>query len=115
MSKAKKELSLEFLASGLSVEKSSELAGVSRACIYKWLALEDFKNDLKERQKEYFSRLSKRLTGITLKALEVLEKSLDSKNESIRLRACGIALSSLRSVMELSDFEERISALENER
>jgi len=112
MSKTKRALALEALSSGLSVETSSEMAGVSRACIYNWMAREDFKKDLQERQREYFSRLSKRMTAITLKALEVLEKSLDSRNENIRLRACGVALSSLKSITEMTDFGQRITALE---
>jgi len=112
MSHTKKALAIEALSFGLSVEKSAELSGVSRACVYKWLSQDDFKRDLRERQTEYFSRMSKRMTAITLKALEILEKSLDSRNESIRLRACGIALSSLRSISEITEFESRLSALE---
>lgn len=112
MSNMKKALAIEALSAGLSVETSSEMAGVSRACVYKWLSQDDFKKDLQERQTEYFSRMSKRMTALTLKALETLEKSLDSRSESLRLRACGIVLSSLRSIAEITEFESRLSALE---
>src|SRR4030042_6915529 len=111
MSKTKRAIAIEALSSGLSVEKVSELASVSRACIYNWLSKEDFKKDLREKQGEYFSRLSKRITSITLKALEVLESLLNSRNESIRLRACSTALSSLSTITSLTDFEERLTAL----
>ena len=115
MSKTKKLLALESLSSGLSVEKVSEISGVSRACVYNWLSQDSFKNDLRAKQSEYFSRLSKRMTSLTLRALEVIEKSLDSRNENIRLRASGLILSSLSVITALSDFEQRISALEKER
>ena len=115
MSKTKKALALESLSSGLSVEKVSELAGVSRACIYNWLSQDSFRNDLRAKQSEYFSRLSKRMTALTFRALEVIEKSLDSRNEAIRLRASGLILSSLSIITAITDFEQRISALEKER
>lgn len=115
MSKTKKALALEALSAGLSVEKASELASISRACLYNWLSQDAFKNDLRAKQSEYFSRLSKRLTALTLKALDVIESALDSRNESIRLRASGIALSSISTITALSDFDSRLSALENKK
>jgi transposase-like protein len=115
MSKTKKALALEALSSGLSVEKVSEVSHVTRQTVYNWLSQEDFKTDLKEKQREYFSRLSKRMTSLTLKALDVIEECLRSRNESIRLRACGIALSGLNNVVSMTDFEERLSALEKNK
>lgn len=115
MSKTKKALALESLSSGLSVETTSEMAGVSRACVYNWLSQDSFKNDLRAKQSEYFSRLSKRMTSLTFRALEVIEKSLDSRNEAIRLRSAGMLLSSLSIVTALTEFEARLSALEKER
>jgi len=50
MSKTRKALALEVLSSGLSVEKASEVAHVSRQCIYNWLGQESFKKDLRQRQ-----------------------------------------------------------------
>jgi len=112
MSKTRKALALETLSFGLSVEKASEVSHVSRMTIYNWLKRDDFKNELKEKQCEYFSRLSKRMTAITLKALEVLEKSLDSRNESIRLRASSIAISNINTILSFTEIEKRLSALE---
>lgn len=115
MSKTKKALALEVLSSGLSVEKASEVANVSRQCVYNWMTQESFKKDLRRRQSILFQRLSKKLMNITVKALQVLENCLCSENENIRLRSSGIALSSLKNVMELADFEDRLTALEDER
>ena len=112
MSQTKKALALEVLSSGLSVEKAAEVAHVSRQCVYNWLSQESFKNELRERQSVLFQSLSKRLIGITVKALQVLEDCLSSRNENIRLRASGIALSGLKNFVELSDFEDRLAALE---
>ena len=112
MSQTKKALALEVLSYGQSVEKASEVSQVSRQTVYNWLSQESFKNELRERQSVLFQSLSKRLIGITVKALQVLEDCLNSRNESIRLRASGIALSGLKNVMELSDFEERLTRLE---
>jgi len=112
MSNTKKAIALEVLSSGMSVEKASEVAHVSRACVYKWLKDNGFQNDLNEKQREYFCRLSKRMTAITLKALEVIEKSLESRNENVRLRAAGIAVSNLPHIAEITEFEERLQILE---
>jgi len=112
MSQTKKALALEVLSSGLSIEKASEVAHCSRQCIYNWMTQESFKNELRQRQSSLFQSLSKRLVGITAKALQVLDDCLSSRNENIRLRSSGIALSSLKNVMELADFEERLTVLE---
>ena len=112
MNKTRKALAIEVLSSGLSVEKASEVASVSRQTIYNWLGDDNFKKELRQRQKFLFQTLSKRLMSITEKALQVLEDCLSSRNESIRLRSSGIALSSLKNVMELADFEERLTVLE---
>ena len=115
MSNTKKALAIEALSSGLSVEKASELSGVSRACVYKWLSLSDFQGELKEKQAEYFSRLSKRITALTFKALGVLENSIDSRDERIRLIASEIITARFPVILSLSDFETRLSALENRK
>jgi len=115
MSKTKRALAIEALSSGLSVEKASELSGVSRACVYKWLSLSDFQGDLQTRQAEYFSRLSKRITALTLNALGVLEKSLDSRDERIRLRASEIITARFPVILSLADFDARLTALENKK
>lgn len=115
MSKTKKALAIEVLSSGMSVEKASEVAKVSRQCIYNWLAQDSFKSELRKRQAILFQSLSKRLLNITKKALEVLEDCLSSRNESIRLRASGIALSSLKNVMDIGDIEDRLTELESKR
>jgi len=112
MSKTRKALALEVLSSGLSVERASEVSQVSRQTVYNWLSDDGFKKELRKRQSFIFQTLSKRLVNITTQALQVLEDCLGSRNESIRLRASGIALSSLKNVMELSDFEDRLSELE---
>ena len=112
MSNTQKELALEVLTSGLSVEKASEMANVSRQTIYNWMKQKTFQRALKARQREYFERLSRRMMTITLKALDVIEESLTSRSEANRLRASGLALSSLPQVLSLTEFEERITELE---
>jgi len=115
MIKTRKALALEVLSSGFSVEKASEVSHVSRQTIYNWLSQEGFKNELRKRQSILFQSLSKRLMNITVKALQVLEDCLDSRNESIRLRASGIALSSLKNVIDTADIEDRLTALEENK
>jgi len=112
MSNTKKAIAIEVLSSGMSIEKASEVAHVSRACVYKWLRDDGFRNDLYEKRREYFYRLSKRLTVITWKALEVIETCLSSRNENIRLRSAGIALQNLSHIVEITEFEGRLQALE---
>ena len=112
MSETKKALAVEVLSHGQSVEQASEIANVSRTCIYNWLAQDDFKQELRRRQSVLFQSLSKKLIGIIEKALQVIEDSLSSRTEALRLRAAGIALSNLKNVIELSDFEDRLTALE---
>jgi len=112
MSETKKALAFEALSSGLSIEKAGEVSHVSRQTIYNWLSQDDFKRELKARQREYFSQLSKRMTSLFMKALDVIEKSLDSRSEAMRLRASGLLISSYPHITEMTEFEERLSSLE---
>jgi hypothetical protein len=112
MSETKKALALEALSSGLSIEKAGEVSHVSRQTVYNWLSQDDFKKELKVRQSEYFSQLAKRITILFMKALDVIEKSLDSRSEAMRLRASGLLISSYPHIAEMTEFEERLSALE---
>ena len=113
MNKTRKNIAIEALSHGESIEKVSELTSVTRQTIYNWLSRDDFQRKLRERQSSIFQQLSKRLLSITTQALSVLEESLYSRNERVRLRASQIALSNLKSVVDMTDFEERLTVLEN--
>jgi len=109
----RKDLAIEALGVGLSIIEASEKAGVKRNTIYRWLELEDFKNDVLERQKYTLERVSKRLSALALQGLETLSELMQSENENIRLRASSSVLSRFTEIIEMLRLEERVEKLED--
>ena len=110
----RKSRAVEALGFGLSIADTSEKAGVSRKTIYRWLELEDFKNDVLERQQHTLERVSKRLSGLALQGLETLSELMQSENENVRLRASSSVLSRFTEILELLSLEKRLEVLEHE-
>jgi hypothetical protein len=116
----KKNMALEYLATGHNIEETSIASNVSRVTIYKWLSNDLFKRTLKERQSETLSRLSLKLVSISEKALDILDTAMSKreltsnelKSMSLKLKASNIALSRLSDIAFLSNMSERLSRLE---
>ena len=113
MLQGKKQVAIEALGKGLSVEKASELANVSRTSLYRWLKEPDFQAEIYRIQSEMIGRLSLRLLNICELAIQALEDGLNSRDIKLRLKVAEIALSRLPSLSELGSLNERITKLEN--
>jgi hypothetical protein len=105
-------LAVEFLAYGHPKEWVADQLGIGKATLYRWLKEPAFCDALEQRTREVLSELSRRLSGLTLDNLGQFEGLLCSENESVKVRAWGIALARLTEITELARLEERLQALE---
>jgi hypothetical protein len=110
----RKGKAIEALGVGLSVTDASEKAGVTRKTVYRWLDDDDFKSKVAKRQSDVLERVRGRLSALAIKSLDVLEALMDSRNETIRLRASNSVLSRITEILEVLSLEERIEKIESE-
>ena len=95
-----------------SVSRAAAECKLSRQTLYRWLKEPLFASALKEASSEQVSELSRRLTAITLKAVDRLERLLDSDSEQQRRLAADSVLTHALRLRELVELEERITNLE---
>lgn len=95
-----------------SVARAAAECKLSRQTLYRWIREPEFELALREASSAQVVELSRRLTSLTLKAVEKLEKLLGSPSEhQARLAADSILTHAIR-LRELTELTERIRDLE---
>ena len=84
---AQQEKCAVMLAAGMKVTDVAEAAGISRNTIYRWLTNIPFTCFLNLTRKEIKNQVEGSIIDLQGKALDSLKASLDSQNESVKLRA----------------------------
>lgn len=111
----KRQVALNAIGAGYSIEKASNIANISRVTLYRWLKNEHFQADLSRIQGELIQRISLRLLSITELALQALEDGLNSRDMKTRIKVAEIALSKAPSIAELGALNERLIRLEKNK
>lgn len=97
-----------------NVSRAADACELSRATLYRWLREPEFEHELRQASTAQVAELSRRLTALTLKAVEKLEQLLNSPSEAqARLAADNILTHAIR-LRELIDIDERITNLERQ-
>jgi hypothetical protein len=119
MRQSRRKKAIVMLAHGQSVTEVSDAVGVSRQTIYTWLADEDIQMAIHEEKTRMLTSLTGRLTAVCEKASEHMmhitsgdEDYTLARDVTVRLRADSIALSRLPTLIELADFDKRLTRLE---
>ncbi len=102
---------IELLAQGHSIMECAQEIQVNRRSIHSWLLSPEFMNALETRKREIIESLNVRLIALNEKALDVIEDSLNSRNEIIRLRSASLLLAKYHEAVELSEIEEAIKRI----
>lgn len=111
---AKQAQALAILASGGTVSAAGRAAGVDERTVRRWLTAPSFRQLLVEAESETIRACSRRLGGLTDKALMILEGILDDPQAGPgpRLRAASVILDTALRWREQVSFADRIAALE---
>jgi len=99
---------LPLMVGGMSSSEIAQIQSVSEVQLSKWKKDKNFMAVLDGERKEALSEAKKVLSGLTVKAVDVLKQSLQSNNENIRLKAAIYLLdTSQSSVTSLTtEYEE---------
>jgi len=109
---AKQALALTSLTEGSTVEGAATSAGVSRATLYRWLAIPAFREELHSVQAGAVAGASLRLALMAESATEALEDALAGDSDRGRVAAAKTALELLLRFRESVALEERVKMLE---
>lgn len=96
------------------VTAACKAAGVSRTTAYRWMGQPAFTAALRVADREVLTATSRRLARLGVKAVEVLEETLDDPEApaAVRVRAADAVLTKLLQIRDAVDLDERLTALE---
>lgn len=111
----KKQIAIEALASGNTLDEAGKIAEVARSTISRWSRQPEFLQAVRDRNSEKIQRLSLRILDISMLALDRLEGIIkDSRNERTVMSAITVSLSRMVNIMEFTQFEDRLKRLESQ-
>ncbi|MDI6696841.1 MAG: hypothetical protein QME21_17470 [Anaerolineales bacterium] len=110
----KKMQAIAALLSAPSVEKASEVAGISKRTLWRWLREDAFKAALTQAEGEAIADATRRLVGLQGAALSVIEQVLADRFQPapVRLQAAKLIFDILLRLRSLTALEERLARLE---
>jgi len=103
------------LAAGDTVRAAAKKAGISERTASRRLADPDFRRRLTEARADMVQRALGKLADASTEAADSLRKLLQAKKETVRLSAARTILELGNRLREAVEFEQRLSALEENR
>jgi hypothetical protein len=102
------------LARGRSTTEAAGAAKVTDRTIRRWLDDPDFRAEVHKLRSNLLGQTVGALVDAAIEAVATLRASLTADSEPVRVRAAVAILSSVVTIRETADLEERIAALEAE-
>ncbi len=108
----KQEQAIGALLSEQTIASAANQVGISEVTLRRWLKQPDFLAAYRATRREVVEKAVAQLQQSSWAASTTLLKLLVSSSDSVRLRAAVAILDHAAKGVELIDFEERLSALE---
>lgn len=112
---AKHERAILALLEAPTIEKAADAAGISHATIARWLQRADFQESYALARRRIFEASLARLQTLTGKATEALRRALVCGRPNVEVRAAVAVLASAGEAALLSEFSDRLRALERKQ
>jgi transposase-like protein len=109
---ARQAVAASLLAVGRSVISVADALSVNQSTVRRWLDQPDFRRLVSVHRSTLMGEALGRLAAAATKAVDVLEGSLDSDNESNRLKAAMGILDRLATMREQTELAERLADIE---
>ena len=109
---SKHHLAIVALLSEPTIELAAAKAQISPATMTRWLQRADFQESYAVARRRAFEAALARLQNLTGKATEALRRALTCGRPSTEIRAAGLVLEHARAAALLSEFSDRLRALE---
>jgi len=100
-------------AAGDNISEMSRKAGVTRKTIYKWIELDEFKAEVGKCTQEFLTQGKSMIAALSVKALNTLNKLMDSDNEKTRFDASSKVLDKSHSNATKIEIESSDSDKDN--
>ena len=110
----KQERAVAALLSEATIVGAAEKAGVSEVTLHRWLKQPAFKAAFRAARRETVEKAGALLQQASAAASATLLRLLNANSDSVRLRAATAILDHANKAVELMDFEERLSSLEQQ-
>jgi hypothetical protein len=95
------------------IEDAAKSIGVSEKTLRNWMAREDFADELRALRAKVMEGAVSRMTGMTDKAIDTLERCLTAKKDADAVRAARAVLE-FRARMDTDRMQQRLVELERE-
>jgi len=103
---------IPILIASDTIEEAAQEIGVSRTTLYSWLEKDEFDQAVKVARRKLLDKSLNKLTNVSMKAVNTLEKLLDAESEAVRRAAANDVLNHSLKYRELSEIEERLESVE---
>jgi hypothetical protein len=110
----KQEVAIAALLSEQTLAAAAERAGVSEVTLSRWQKLDSFLSEYRGARRQVVEKAVAQIQQSSWAASTTLLKLLASPSDSVRLRAATEILNQANKGLEMLDFEERLSALEQQ-
>ena len=94
------------------LRSAAKASGIPERTLWRWAGDPRFLAGLHSAEGAIVTDATRRLLQLSTKAIDTLEKVLDTGPPALRLRAAGMVLDQLLTLRELQNTESRLAALE---
>lgn len=112
LQKATKMKAIKLLSSGMSKTDVANELGISRDAIYDWLKDDEFRQAINIEIDTGTQQLSEKLAQLDINAINAIERSLNSDNEAIALKAALGFIEARKSLSQIDSICARLEVLE---
>ncbi len=111
---AKQRAAIVALMQARDVRAAALACGIPARTLFRWLSMPAFQIELKAAAQRAIDLVTRRLAELAGTAVDVLETEMADieATPGVRVRAANVVLARLLSLKKLSEFEDRIAALE---
>lgn len=110
---AKQEKLIGYLLSERTIDQACGKAGVGVATYGRWLRQEAFVRAYRKARRDILEGVVSRLQGLTVAAVDALERNLNCENPAVEIRSASMILEQAVKGVEMLDLEARIETLED--
>ena len=104
---------LAALLSQPTIAAAAQKAGIGRKTMYSYMAEPAFQTALQQQQSQLLQGAVARLAALLHKSLDVVSLDMEpAVDDALRLRAAGLVLRHIASLLTFADLERRIMELE---
>jgi hypothetical protein len=111
---AKQEKLIGCLLTERTIEQACEKAGVAVVTYWRWMQQVSFARAYRKARIHILEGIVAQLQGLTVAAVDTLERNLNCENPTVEIRAASIILDHAAKGVEALDLEQRLQTIEDQ-